>query len=466
MMQRFWSWLAVELGRRAGLAAVIGLLITLVLGYGVTRLEFATGQDSYLNKSDQIYKDNVKYQNLFGGQAMLGLVTMDEGHTVNELFDAAGIAQWQSLHDDLSAARMTDAADSPPALPRRRHAADRPAVHRHPRPERRSRDRPDAGVRRTAHAPRPRPGGARLGRVQRPPGRLARHPAAGERRPGRAAHVRQPRLDRLPAARQPGRHPRLAAHVLQRQQPRDDHRAPPRQPVDRRRGASRRRRPGADERAPLRQRHGDGDRRADPARRHQPLPARRDADPRRHRRGDHDAHPAPAVQRAMAAAATRRDPRRRGVGVRSRRLHRDPPDGGHHRRAAGDARRRDRLRDPDARARRGGGDPRSLAAPDPGDRPQPRPGPAGGHVRRHLRLCRALLRQGADDPRLRAAPRRRHRRHLPQLDRDAARHARHPRAPLADARPRLPRGRASGGSPSSSARCRSRSPCPWRSPAW
>src|SRR6478735_1149641 len=115
MMQRFWSWLAVELGRRAGLAAVIGLLITPVLGYGVTRLEFATGQASDLTKSDQIYKDNVKYQNLFGGQAMLGLVTMDEGHTVNELFDAPGIAQWQSLHDDLSAARMTDAADSPPA---------------------------------------------------------------------------------------------------------------------------------------------------------------------------------------------------------------------------------------------------------------------------------------------------------------------------------------------------------------
>src|SRR3954470_4442366 len=115
MMQRFWSWLAVELGRRAGLVAIIGLLITLVLGYGATRLEFATGQDSYLNKSDQIYKDNVKYQNLFGGQAMLGLVTMADGHAVNELFDASGIAQWQALHDDLSAARMTDAADSPPA---------------------------------------------------------------------------------------------------------------------------------------------------------------------------------------------------------------------------------------------------------------------------------------------------------------------------------------------------------------
>ena len=28
-MQRFWSWLAVELGKRAGLVAVIGLLLTL-----------------------------------------------------------------------------------------------------------------------------------------------------------------------------------------------------------------------------------------------------------------------------------------------------------------------------------------------------------------------------------------------------------------------------------------------------
>ena len=48
-MQRFWSWLAVELGKRAGLVAVIGLLITLIAGYGTTKLKFATGQDSYLN---------------------------------------------------------------------------------------------------------------------------------------------------------------------------------------------------------------------------------------------------------------------------------------------------------------------------------------------------------------------------------------------------------------------------------
>ena len=34
---------------------------------------------------------------------------------------------------------------------------------------------------------------------------------------------------------------------------------------------------------------------------------------------------------------------------------------------------------------------------------QPVPGAAGGHLRRHLRLRRPALRQGADDPRLRPA---------------------------------------------------------------
>jgi hydrophobe/amphiphile efflux-3 (HAE3) family protein len=102
MMQRFWSVLAVNLGKRAGLVSVIGLLVTLILGLGITRLEFATGQDSYLNKDDQVYKDNVAYQSLFGGQAMLTVITMDEGHTVDELFDDTGRAQFTKFHDGLT----------------------------------------------------------------------------------------------------------------------------------------------------------------------------------------------------------------------------------------------------------------------------------------------------------------------------------------------------------------------------
>src|SRR5436189_2702950 len=100
-MQRFWSALAVQLGKRAGLVSVVGLLVTLVLGFGITKLDFATGQDSYLNKSDQVYKDNVAYQGLFGGQAMVTLITLDKGHTVAELFTADNVAQWRRVEDKI-----------------------------------------------------------------------------------------------------------------------------------------------------------------------------------------------------------------------------------------------------------------------------------------------------------------------------------------------------------------------------
>jgi uncharacterized protein len=100
-VERFWRLIAVELGKHAGLVSVIGLLVTLILGFGITRLEFSTGQNSYLNKSDTVYKDNVAYQRLFGGQAMLTLVTMDKGHTVNELFTPENQAKWRAVEGEL-----------------------------------------------------------------------------------------------------------------------------------------------------------------------------------------------------------------------------------------------------------------------------------------------------------------------------------------------------------------------------
>ena len=84
-VRRFWSVLAVQLGKRAGLVSIIGLLVTMIMAFGLTRLEFATGQDSYLNSDDQVAIDNLAYQELFGGQIMVVLFTMDEDHTVADL---------------------------------------------------------------------------------------------------------------------------------------------------------------------------------------------------------------------------------------------------------------------------------------------------------------------------------------------------------------------------------------------
>jgi len=101
-MQSVWSWLAVNLAKRAGLVSLVGLVLTLVLGFGVTRLQFATGQDSYLNKGEDVYVENVDYQRLFGGDAMLTVIQMDRGHTVDELFDSQGASAFTSLHDELT----------------------------------------------------------------------------------------------------------------------------------------------------------------------------------------------------------------------------------------------------------------------------------------------------------------------------------------------------------------------------
>jgi hydrophobe/amphiphile efflux-3 (HAE3) family protein len=94
--------MAVNFGKHAGLVGVAVLVVTAVLGFGATKLEFATGQDSYLNADDQVYIDNVAYQDLFGGQAMLTLFTMDEGATVVDLFTPANLEKIQAIEAQLN----------------------------------------------------------------------------------------------------------------------------------------------------------------------------------------------------------------------------------------------------------------------------------------------------------------------------------------------------------------------------
>jgi hydrophobe/amphiphile efflux-3 (HAE3) family protein len=100
-VHRFWSWLGLNLGKHWVVVLGLGAVLTVGLGYGITKLEFATGQDSYLNGSDRVYQDNVRYQELFGGQAMLTLVRMEAGHTVADLFSPHNRAELRAIERDL-----------------------------------------------------------------------------------------------------------------------------------------------------------------------------------------------------------------------------------------------------------------------------------------------------------------------------------------------------------------------------
>jgi hydrophobe/amphiphile efflux-3 (HAE3) family protein len=105
-MHKYWSWLGLNLGKHWVAVLIVGGIVTLGLGYGTTKLKFSTDQSNYLNKSDQVYKDNVAYQKLFGGEAMITLVTMDPGHTVAELFTPAGIKQWTNIAAQIDASHQ------------------------------------------------------------------------------------------------------------------------------------------------------------------------------------------------------------------------------------------------------------------------------------------------------------------------------------------------------------------------
>ncbi|MFN8025748.1 MAG: MMPL family transporter [Acidimicrobiia bacterium] len=112
-MQRFWSYIAVQLGKHAYWVTGIGLVVTILLGLGITQLQFATGQDSYLNKSDQVYKDNVVYQKLFGGEAMLTVIQVPKGHTIDEIFTPTGVEAFKKFTTTVEDSGQVEAVVSP-----------------------------------------------------------------------------------------------------------------------------------------------------------------------------------------------------------------------------------------------------------------------------------------------------------------------------------------------------------------
>lgn len=96
-MRRFWAWLGLNLGRRAGTVAIVGLAVTVVFGIGVTKLRFTTSNSDYLNRNDPAWVDNTNYEKVFGGDPMAVMFTMRPGKTVADLFTPANQAEFKSI---------------------------------------------------------------------------------------------------------------------------------------------------------------------------------------------------------------------------------------------------------------------------------------------------------------------------------------------------------------------------------
>ena len=100
-MERFWRWLGVALGKHWKLVVAVVVLITVVLGVAGRNIEFATGQDSYLNSDSQIAIDNVAFQDDFGGETVILLFTSTDGSEVSELYEGANLAELERITEEL-----------------------------------------------------------------------------------------------------------------------------------------------------------------------------------------------------------------------------------------------------------------------------------------------------------------------------------------------------------------------------
>jgi len=100
-MRRTWEWLGLNLGKRAGTVAIVGLLVTMALGLGVAKLRFSTSNSDYLNNNDPAWVNNVNYEKVFGGDPMAVLFTMKPGTTIDNLLTRHNQAEFRTIESRL-----------------------------------------------------------------------------------------------------------------------------------------------------------------------------------------------------------------------------------------------------------------------------------------------------------------------------------------------------------------------------
>jgi uncharacterized protein len=115
-MKAFWESAGRLLSRRTGITLVVVAVVTAVLTVGLARLDFATGQDSYIDPDSTVAENNREYQELFGGESMVVLFTLPEGSTVVDLFTPENIDKLEQAEAELAQHEAITSVVSPLTL--------------------------------------------------------------------------------------------------------------------------------------------------------------------------------------------------------------------------------------------------------------------------------------------------------------------------------------------------------------
>ncbi len=100
-MENFWRNAGVQLGKQWKVVALAVIVITGVLAIGLTKTEFATGQESYLNQDSQVALDNENYQNTFGGETIILLFVAEGDTRIEDLYTGKNLAEIERVRAEL-----------------------------------------------------------------------------------------------------------------------------------------------------------------------------------------------------------------------------------------------------------------------------------------------------------------------------------------------------------------------------
>jgi hydrophobe/amphiphile efflux-3 (HAE3) family protein len=110
MMQGFWTACAELIARRHAWVLITCAAVTVALGLGISRLEFKTSQDVLIDPGSDVYKENLAYQEQFGGEPMLVLFESDD---IRNLFSEHNMAELDELERQLDSTGKYHATVSP-----------------------------------------------------------------------------------------------------------------------------------------------------------------------------------------------------------------------------------------------------------------------------------------------------------------------------------------------------------------
>lgn len=108
-MRRVWLLLTDVILRRHFWILGVAFVATVVFALGIPRIQFKTGQDTMVSSGSQVYQDNLRYQEQFGGDAMVVLFSGD----VRQLLASPNVDTLRRLEADLRSREGVGAVISP-----------------------------------------------------------------------------------------------------------------------------------------------------------------------------------------------------------------------------------------------------------------------------------------------------------------------------------------------------------------